>query len=94
MLSDDYVKKILNGTYTIGKYISYKEFSSSQLKKLQEFFSEWKYLSTAETAVWLGVSTRTIYRMIKNGRIFAIRLSKPYGPYRIDVKKTKELLNI
>lgn len=93
MLSDEYVNKVINGTMKINKYVSYKEFNSNQLDRLQKFYGEWQYLSTCEAAVWLGVSLRTIYRMIVSDRIAYIRLVEPYGHYRIDVNKTIELLN-
>jgi excisionase family DNA binding protein len=55
------------------------------LAELNESYAHQRWLSITQVAKYLGVSTRTVRRMIEDGRIEAYNLgTQEYKIYRID----------
>lgn len=92
MINSTQVDKIITGELKIKNSHSYNDFSPRDRSRLQEEFDNWRYLSVAEAAVWLGVSIHTIYKLIRERKIYATKLSGENGAFKIDVKKSKQYL--
>ncbi len=73
-------------------YKDYKDIPLNKLAELQKLISNQKLITVAEAGVWLKCSPHCIRQMIKNNTIVAVY---PFGTstVRIDVDKTKELIN-
>ena len=94
-MKEEHIKKILNGHYRIKNSHKYSDFSPRQLDILQQEFSKWKYLTVAECGIWLKICPHTVRKLIKDGRISAIKITgETKCPYKIDVEKTKKLLGL
>lgn len=94
-MKDENIDKIIRGELLLKCHHTVADFTPEQLKKLQKEFNNADYLTVVECCIWLGFCRRTIYKMIKAGKIAAFRVTcTSQGPYTIDVKATKKLLNM
>ena len=46
----------------------------------------------AEAGIWLNVSIHTVYKMIKDKKIYATKMTGDKGSFKIDVAKSKQYL--
>lgn len=92
LVSDKTVNDIIEGRQVMKNNLQYSDFSAQQLRALKEEFDSRLYLNVAEAGIWLSVSIQTVYKMIKAGRISAKRITSDNGPWRIDVEKTRLIL--
>lgn len=88
-LSKD-VELILAGYKSIKNSDSYTKYKIEDLAALQNALDKKKYLTVAETGIWLGRSLSTVYREINNGNIIVVRTNNTSGDYRIDVNQTRQ----
>lgn len=94
-MKDENIEGIINGELLLKSHHSVSDFTPGQLKRLRKEFGNADYLTAIECCIWLGVSRRTLYKMIRAGKIAAIRITcSKQGPYKIDVGKTKKLLEL
>lgn len=95
MNGDDYVQKYIKGYLKIKNKHCLHDFEPQVIIALRKEFDTWTYLTVAECMIWLGLSVHTIHRMIKSGKIVAIKFTGRKGcPYKINVAETKKSLGL
>lgn len=94
-MKDENIDRILSGELILKSHHTVSDFTPGQLKRLQTEYDKADYLTVVECCIWLGLSRRTIYKMIKAGKISVFRVTcTNQGPYKINVKETKRILNM
>lgn len=72
---------------------SYKDFELDELVEIQDLLEKKKFLTPHETGIWLGMPTRSVYKLINKGVIDAFHLYPGAQAWLIDTKETKKNLN-